>query len=460
VRSRVGAGTWLALLFLVGAGPARESAAQEPRLPSGPAGPVRFGAYATTLAYSPAWDAAWPAGPAADVVVRFGAAEPRLVFWRGAGYVPAWASFDGPWFSSGFFERRGGPASGTTGMAEPMSDELARYSHVRILENSDARVVVHWRYAPVDLDYGLAFEDAETGWGDWADEVYTIYPDAVAVRSATLRSSALDAWLGYQETIVIHPPGRLPEDGLEPAALTLANREGASRRYVWSEDGAPELADPPVGACIESVGLRSGPRPFSIVDPEGARFASHPGHAPGSRFDAWNHWPAAQGRSDATPGVAPGRPAHTSLSHVRWPPQARDASSATWVMLHGMSDASIAELAVLARSWLDAPELRVSGAGCTGGGYDRAERAYRVSCDGPVDRLELTLLASERRPLLNPAFVIAGWGAGQPRAEVDRAAEVRLGARESFSGADLVVWLRLSARGPVRLTLEPSARAD
>ena len=30
---------------------------------------------------------------------------------------------------------------------EPMSDKQDRYSHVRIVENNDARTVIHWRYA-------------------------------------------------------------------------------------------------------------------------------------------------------------------------------------------------------------------------------------------------------------------------------------------------------------------------
>jgi len=113
-----------------------------PLLPSGPEGPVPFGAYSTRLAYTPEWDRLWPVSEVADVVVRFGDAEPRFVFWRGTSYIPCWATQRGAWFTNEFFERRGGPASGTTSMVEPMSDKQCRYSSVRILENTDARVAV------------------------------------------------------------------------------------------------------------------------------------------------------------------------------------------------------------------------------------------------------------------------------------------------------------------------------
>ena len=63
-----------------------------------------------------------------------------------------------------------------------MSDKHNRYSHVRVIENHNARVVVHWRYALTDLFYTISSPDPMTGWGDWVDEYYYIYPDGVAVR--------------------------------------------------------------------------------------------------------------------------------------------------------------------------------------------------------------------------------------------------------------------------------------
>ncbi|MHC4186308.1 MAG: hypothetical protein ACYSR4_10305, partial [Planctomycetota bacterium] len=53
------------------------------RLPSGPKGVGRFGAYYETLKYEPAWDKLWKVSDHADVVVRFDEFDHRFVFWRG-----------------------------------------------------------------------------------------------------------------------------------------------------------------------------------------------------------------------------------------------------------------------------------------------------------------------------------------------------------------------------------------
>jgi len=77
------------------------------RLPSGPAGPGRFGAYYVKLKYNLEWDSLWRVGPNADVVVRFDEFGHRFVFWRGTSYIPCWVSDAGGWYTNEFFERRG-----------------------------------------------------------------------------------------------------------------------------------------------------------------------------------------------------------------------------------------------------------------------------------------------------------------------------------------------------------------
>ena len=64
--------------------PATEPDLPSRKLPSGPDGPGRFGAYYTRLKYCDEWDALWRVGPDPDVVVRFDNAAARVVFWRGA----------------------------------------------------------------------------------------------------------------------------------------------------------------------------------------------------------------------------------------------------------------------------------------------------------------------------------------------------------------------------------------
>ena len=78
-----------------------------------------------------------------------------------------------------------------------MSDKQDRYSHVNIVESSDARVVVHWRYALAEVEHYLGAEpDPLTGWFDWADEYWTVYPDGVAIRKQVLHPT--DQTKGYR----------------------------------------------------------------------------------------------------------------------------------------------------------------------------------------------------------------------------------------------------------------------
>lgn len=173
-------------------------------LPSGPAGAGPFGAMYASLPYSPSWDRMRRVGPDADVVVRFGRSPMRLVFWQGTNYIPAWVTEDSKWYTDEFLETWG-MGCGGAGDCEPMSDKQSRYSHVSVLQSSNARAVIHWRYALAEArNYEGAHPDTLTGWFDWADEYWTMYPDGVAVRKQVLRSSALDAPHEWQETIVIN----------------------------------------------------------------------------------------------------------------------------------------------------------------------------------------------------------------------------------------------------------------
>jgi hypothetical protein len=118
------------------------------KLPAGAGGKGKFGAYYTRLEYYDAWDRRWRVGNHPDVVVRFEDEDYRFVFWRGTNYIPCWVSAEGIWYTNEFNETWG---NGATGCAEPMSDKHCAYSHVRIIESSEARCVIHWRYALVDV---------------------------------------------------------------------------------------------------------------------------------------------------------------------------------------------------------------------------------------------------------------------------------------------------------------------
>lgn len=293
-------------------------------MPSGPEGPGTFGAYYTKLNYSPEWDKDWRVAGHPDVVVRFDDGGHRFVFWRGTSYIPCWVTGNDKWYTNEFVERRGWHSPNTEGCVEPMSDKQCRFSHVRIIESNDARVVVHWRYAPVDVHYEHPFMDENTGWADWVDEYYTIYPDATGVRSITVQSTNLEKWIEFHEAIVLNQPGTLPEDNIQPGAVSVANMMGEHHTYFWDENGGPKFDKNPERANIYKINLKSDRGPFALVAPprvDGDIITPYLGHSRNSIFNWWDHWPVSQAALDGRGAKSSQNPSHTSLCHIDLPKQ-------------------------------------------------------------------------------------------------------------------------------------------
>jgi hypothetical protein len=441
-------------------------------LPSGPAGAGPFGAMYASLPYSPSWDRMRRLGPESDVVVRFDNSPMRLVFWQGTNYIPAWVTEDGKWYTDEFLETWG-TGCGGAGDCEPMSDKQSRYSHVGILQSSNARAVIHWRYALAEArNYEGAHPDPLTGWFDWADEYWTVYPDGVAVRKQVLWSSALDRPHEWQETIVINGPGQRPEDNIEPDALTLENMNGETATYRWEKKTDQTFANPkgpakldrPANANIQIVRLKSPQNPFQIVPPDGVSFDTYNGEPSYSMFEWWNHWPVAQVGSSGRPAIAADRASHTSLSHMYWAPYAKTSESETKLLLCGLTSRDGANLLPLAASWLSPPDAKAVPADVDVVQYDPAQRAYlihRVGSrqDGP---LTIRIASTAKRPLVNPAFVIDHWSSlANVRVDVDGKKTdlpVRTGTEHHLDGDSLVVFLELTATEPVQVSIEPATR--
>jgi len=431
------------------------------RMPSGPPGAGRFGAYYATLKFEDMWDLPRRIGPDSDVVVRFDVAPIRLVFWQGTNYIPAWVTERDKWYTDEFLET-GGAGCPPGEDCEPMSDKQSKYSHVRVLESDDARVVVHWRYADAEVEKSIgAWPDPYTGWFDWIDEYYTVYPDGVAVRKQVLWSSALDKGHEWQETIVINQPGTRPEDNINADALTIANMKGESATYSWSPS-SPQRFDKPENPNIQVVNLKSDWKPFQIVAPAHSRMKPYTGEKTYSMFEWWNHWPVAQIKSSGISAVAPDRASHSSLSHLFWDAYAQSSDSMTKIMLDGLTTKRAGDLVPLAKSWLSPPKLTITGEGFSGASYDPAQRGYVVVREPGAGKsgFEATFGASEESPIINPAIVVQNWGEESARVRIDGkpvapGKDVRLGHNDTMEGTDLIVWLRRETTHPLRVSLEP-----
>lgn len=444
-----------------------------PKLPSGPPGAGRFGAYYATLHYQDTWDRLRRIGPDSDVVVRFDDRPVRLVFWQGANYIPAWVTENDKWYTDEFtetYDRAGCPDGGD---CEPMSDKQSRYSHVNILESDDARAVVHWRYALSEAEnYRGAWADPLTGWFQWTDEYWTVYPDGVAVRKQVVHNGDKGRANEWQETIILHQPGARPEDDIHWEALTLENMQGETKTYTWrpKPEGVLGVPNGPAGVTgppdpnIQLVNMKSQWKPFQIVSPDGATADIYGHELTYFAFECWNHWPVAQIISSDRPCVAADRASHSSLSHLHWKLYAEGQNTETKILMDGLTTKSPAELLPLAKSWLSPPAMTVRGAGYSSGGYDPAQRAYvitRTDERNPA-AVDLSFAASENSPLVNPAIVVKGWGEAEARLRINgkpvsRGKDFRAGRVEHLEGADLVMWLQTESTRPMEIELTAGA---
>jgi hypothetical protein len=441
-------------------------------LPSGPPGAGPFGAFYASLKFEKSWDQPRRFGPDQDIVVRFEQSPMRLVFWQGTNFIPHWVTENGKWYTDEFVETYDRPLCPEGGDCEPMSDKQDRYSHVSILESSDARAVIHWRYADADsVSYKGADADPLTGWFDWIDEYWTVYPDGVAVRKQLLHSSHLDdAPHEWQESIVVPGPGHRPEDDIEADAVTLKNMAGESYTYHWgAKTGAlfeypkvPAKLDKPPNANIQIVHLKSKENPFEVVWTHGVSFESYNDTKSFSMFPWWNHWPVAQISNSFRLAVAPDRPSAASLSHIYWDPYEKTGDTETKLLLCGITSSDSPGVVALAKSWLSPPSITATGSDVTGQRYDPAQRAFVIErkANGAVGELTVMLAASAEDPIVNPALVIENWDRpitvrinGKVLAGKDH---VRSGFSNNEGESTLIVWFKLASTSKTVIQIDPA----
>lgn len=442
-----------------------------PKMPSGPAGPGRFGAYTATLHYQDTWDRLRRIGPGSDVVVRFDQSPSRLVFWQGTNYIPAWVTGNDKWYTDEFLETWGNDACSPGWDCEPMSDKQSRFSHVDILQSNDARAIVHWRYALAEVErLNGAWTDPRTGWFEWADEYWTIYPDGIAIRKQVLHSDQPTRSHEWQETIVLHQPGSKPEDDINSDAITLENMQGETKTYTWhprppgafGPPDAPHGVTGPPDPNIQIVNVKSDWKPFQIVSPDGASADIYNNEDTYFEFECWNHWPVAQIASSDRPCVSDDRASHSSLSHLYWNLYAHDDSTATKILMDGLTQKSPAELLPLAKSWLTPPRVDVPSSGYRSDGYDPTQRAFLIekTTAAASAPLILTLAATPASPLVNPAIVIRNWGDAAANVKIDGhpaapGPTLRIGHEAHLENTDLVIYLERESTQPLHLEIHP-----
>jgi len=392
---------------------------------------AQFGASYKKLHYHDLWDNLWRSSEWPDIVVRFDELPCNVVYWRGPNYGPGWVTENNTWMCDQSSE------IGTFyGCAEHMADKQNRFSHVRLLENTEARVVVHWRYASADIMY--KFDNYKT----WTDEYHYIYPDGSAVRDVHYH----DGEVGWQDVQFFAEPGSTPEDKIHLQALTVANLSGETYKMDWSR-GVPE--NRLENASVSLINFKSEYKVF-VIYPDGSEIGAwgeRERATPETHFAGpWNHWPVSQIPNDGRYAMKTDRVTHSALG---------GASPESFAM-YGFTNQDISSLVPLARFWNYPPELEISS-GAALLGYSQSQKAYLIKAEGK--NILMTIHANEKSPLKNPCFVINGAEINDIQLHINSQAiqhgkDFRYGFIPTAEGHDLIVWVRILSEKPVSLEIK------
>ena len=420
-----------------------------------PAGEERdsFGAYYTHLDFYDVWDNLWRFSDHPDVVVEFDDNPSKFVFWRGVGYIPMMVNGEGQWYSNEFNETWN--KTGGEGCQEPMSDKESYNNHARILENTPARTVVHWRYPLIDVNHVMANYDDETGWCDWSDWYFYIYPDGIAVKSMRLWTDG-ERNHEWQESMAIFGPDQHPEQIINKEnALSMLNLDGDIVTYDWVQ-GPPDDVSEPEGQKIQYINYTGEYKPVTIGDFEwsdvyGGELTEY------AVFPTWNHWPVAQMPSDGRYATYPDRTAHSSLTHVGPSiyDEVKNGPTPYYekLLMEGMLTKEPLEIVPLAKSWMNAPEVNnITGAS---GEYDPAQRAYVF--DANEDAISFTIEASEESPMRNAAIVLKKWNKNsEARVMVNgQKKDCRQGMVRATDGSKtLILWIPFESSSSVDILID------
>lgn len=432
------------------------------RLPSGPEGELPFGAWQMRLKYYPQWDEQFRSNTP-DIVVGFGKDKPwRMVFWRGISYAPCLVTEKGNWMSNECVERE---HVTSWGCCENLSDKHADFSSVRILENSPARAVVHWRNLPVGVNLRIPYQNLENLWGDCSEETYTFYPDGVCVRKVELWSSELERWHEWSQSLQVLHYGQRPEDVLdENKIMSLANMQGETRTFAWDFDyEATQHQESLPLANIQVSYLNSKWNPYLILDdsmgkndrgglgPAIERYAGK--WSEYSKFPWRNHWPVNQDYVIGRYAVEADAPSHTYTATQFSAAYSTEEGKITKVMLCGCTDKDAIDLLPLAKSWLHAPDLSVLEGPCTILSYNLCERAYKLSAS-ESSKCTFRICASEQQPSIGLCLLIEGW-------DKELSSVLLNGKRCKFEGSViptaqgsyLALWVDVNMTSPYNLTI-------
>jgi hypothetical protein len=419
------------------------------RLPTIKKDPGHFGAFYTKLKYYPGWDNLWPVDQDPDIVVCFDKNPSKFIFWRGTRYGPCWVSENENWMADQSLETWADGQNDIEGCFEHMQDRHCRFSHVRIIENNDARAVVHWRYAPVSSHDNTWMQDPKTGWECWVDEYYYIYPDGSAIRKVSWNKGTTGSAIQYQESLPVTQPGQRNQELLDQDYVHVADYNYNTRSV--DADMKRQPADWNHNYTIQQFNFKSENKPFICFEPGNDMMVRW--------IDVgYNHFPVNQARCDGRWTKTFDRPSHISSSPISDPVIHENGNRLYWNGLYGMNNMSVKELVAFGRSWSYPAELSVLGGKCKSLGYDMSQRCYQlVNTVQDASKTEILLKGSKDSPIINPAIYIKNWNSegGKILVNGKEFKNYKVGVNHELDGTDLCLFISINDVAPVSITILP-----
>ena len=275
------------------------------------------------------------------------------------------------------------------GCSEHMADKQLRHSYARVIENSPARVMVHWRYPCVDVGYVC------TSKLHWSDEYHTIYPDGTGIRKVVWNKGYDTP--GFQDIQFFTNPGQTALDVVELQAMTVANSDGDIEKLTWAKPNkVPEITIE--NATIEWLNSKSKYKIFRHF--QGGHITPW-GHNEQSKYTddpfagPWNHWPMHFVPSDGRFAVDHDRVTHFALGANDYAPEFGS------LVHYGFSDTSIEDVIPRARFWQNPPEVKNIKGGSSLD-FNKDEKCYGFAMKG--NKLVFTIEASEKKPTCKSCF--------------------------------------------------------
>ncbi len=410
-----------------------------------------FKAYYTKLKYYPGWDNVWRVGDDPDVVVSFKETPIRMAFWRGMRYGASWISENNNWMTDQSVECW----DDVEGCFEHMQDRHCRFSHVRIIENTPGRIVVHWRYAPVSAYDHTWGQDEKTGWEAWVDEYYFIYPDGSAVRKVSWTKGSLGPVRQFQESLALLAPGQRTSDLVERTYASVSDYEGKRGEQKILDKMEP--ADPYLHYTIQRYNYKSEHKPFICFEPGNTMTLMNSGSSRYNYASGCNHFPEGQARCDGRTTKMADRISSMFGFPISDPVIHEGKIRNYWCGLYGMTDKNMDELQAFGRAWAYAPELSLNSKGIQSNGYDRSERTYQLeTIKGKPSKVDFVLKGTKDSPIINPSFYVKNWNGREVEVLIDGKKYSRhtQGIYETIDGKDLIVFLFLEKTDNIHVVLK------